>query len=678
MTMDHRSDPAAFDAGRDSAGPQPMADLPPAAPLDMPVRPLSDWNDTVQPVATAPAKIGRRRLLMIAATLLAAGLSWSATYHTVELGGLTRLEVICLALLAPLFLALSLWFCTAVAGFAILLGKPRDPLGIDGDAPLPRLEARTAILMPIHNEDAAAVFARLRAMDASLGELGVAHAFDIFILSDTRQDAIALAEQSHYARFRREASCAVYYRLRAQNTDRKAGNVADWVRRYGAAYESMIVLDADSLMTGDAMVRMADAMNRNPGVGLIQSMPVIVNGHTVFARCLQFATRLYGRVAWTGLAWWSGAESSYWGHNAIVRTRAFAATCGLPHLPGPSPFGGEVMSHDALESTLLRRGGWSVHLAPYLEGSYEESPPNLLDFAVRDRRWCQGNIQHLPLIKMPGLHWLSRVHLALGVIAYVLSPLWFAALTFGVISRLLLPGLKKAAFQWADVEAAARAVVNWSEIQATAWAVILTTILLFGPKILGVILAFRDKALRRAFGGRRRILGSLALEMCLSALVAPLLMFTQTRALIEIMAGRRSGWARQRREAGKISWTEARQAMGWISATGIALAAGFWFTPDLLTATSPILVGLILAAPLAKLGASQKAGEWLRARSIFLTPDETNPPAILNQARRNRPALDAMPTWTPQPALTPVIEPAQTGAREPAAVLAGVNAEPSL
>ncbi|MDB5454997.1 MAG: glucosyl transferase family 2 [Caulobacter sp.] len=653
-------------------------EIPAEAPLAMPVQPLGFWQGGARRVVASTVDVSTRRGIMIAATVVMALAGWIATYNTIALGGVTRLEAICLVLLAPLFLALSLWFCTAVAGFFILLGKPKDPLGIDASQPMPRPKARTAILMPVHNEDATAVFARLRAMDASLNATGNSRAFDIFVLSDTRDAAVALAEQACFARFRREAHSTVYYRVRAQNVGRKAGNIADWVARWGAAYEHMLILDADSLMTGEAMVRLADAMERHPGAGLIQTMPTIINGQTIFARCLQFATRLYGRVAWTGLAWWSGPESSFWGHNAIVRTRAFAETCGLPSLAGPKPFGGEVMSHDALESALLRRGGWGVHLAPYLEGSYEESPPNLLDFAVRDRRWCQGNVQHLPLIKTPGLHWLSRVHLALGVISYVLSPLWFAALTFGVISRLLLPGLKKAAFQWADVEAAARAVVNWNEIQATAWAVILTTILLFGPKILGVILVFRDKTLRRAFGGRRRIMGSLALEMCLSALVAPLLMFTQTRALIEIMAGRRSGWARQRREAGKISWTEARMAMGWISATGLALSIGFWFTPDLLTATSPILIGLVLAAPLAVLGASQKFGETLRARGVFLTPEETSPPAILNQARRNRPALDAMPTWTPQPALTPVVEPALAGAREPAAVLAGVNAEPSL
>ena len=672
--MVDRSGIAASHGAGESA--QTVADMPAAAVLDMPRRPLTDWADRApDAAATAPSNIFARRAGMIVATLVMAGLSWNATYHTVALGGVTRLEVICLALLAPLFLALSLWFCTAAEGFLILLGKPRDPLGIDGNAPLPRLGAKTAVLMPIHNEDAAAVFARLRAIDASLSELGAAHAFDIFIISDTRQAAIALAEQSHYARFRREAGCAVYYRLRADNVGRKAGNVADWVKRHGAAYESMIVLDADSLMTGDAMIRMADAMERHPGVGLIQSMPVIINGQTVFARCLQFATRLYGRVAWTGLAWWSGAESSYWGHNAIVRTRAFAETCGLPDLPGPKPFGGEVMSHDALESALLRRGGWAVHLAPYLEGSYEESPPNLLDFATRDRRWCQGNVQHMPLIGTPGLHWLSRAHLMLGVLSYILSPLWFAALSFGVFSRLLLPGLKKAAFRWADVQAAAHALVDWSEIQATAWAIILTTILLFGPKVLGTILVFRDPALRRAFGGRRRVLGSLTLEIFLSALVAPLLMFTQTRALIEILAGRLSGWARQRREVGKVSWNEARVTVGWISITGVCLAGAFWFTPDLLTGTSPILVGLILAMPLAVLGGSQKAGNWLRTRNIFLTPEETAPPAILNHARRSRP--ESAPVWAPQPAAVAALQSAPEGAREPAALVAGAVAEPS-
>lgn len=607
-------------------------EIPAEAPLAMPVQPLGFWQGGPRRAAAIVANMTMRRWIVALATMVMGVAGWKATFDTIALGGVTRLEAIVLTLLAPLFLALSLWFCTAVAGFVILLGKPKDPLGIDSEKPMPKLHTRTAILMPVHNEDAAAVFARLRAMDASLAETGLSRHFDIFVLSDTRDAQVALAEQACFARFRREAHSNVYYRVRKENTGRKAGNIADWVSRWGGGYEHMLVLDADSLMTGEAMVRLADAMERHPGAGLIQTMPMIINGQTIFARTLQFATRLYGRVAWTGLAWWSGTESSFWGHNAIVRTRAFAETCGLPHLAGPKPFGGEVMSHDALESALLRRGGWSVHLAPYLEGSYEESPSNLLDFATRDRRWCRGNIQHVPLVGLPGLHWMSRLHLVIGVLSYALSPLWFIALSAGITSRALMPELKKAAFTMADLQAAAHALIDWREIQATAWAMIITFVLLFGPKILGAILVLNRKAEVKGFGGKRRMAAGLATEMLLSALVAPMLMFTQTRAIVEILAGKVGGWATQRRDADKVSFKEASAAMGWISVAGVVLGSIFWFTPDLFTSTAPILLGLVLAVPLTMLGAHKVAGLKLKTNGLFMTPEERRPPAIVRAA----------------------------------------------
>jgi membrane glycosyltransferase len=623
------STPVAFET---VIAPRDRVEIPTEAPLAMPVQPLGFWQGAARAVRSPGSETVMRRWVVFIATAIMGAAGWKATFDTVALGGVTRLEAVCLTLLVPLFLALALWFVTAVAGFVVLLRTPKDPLGIDSSKPMPKPRARTAILMPVYNEDAQAVFARLRAMDASIAETGASRAFDIFIISDTRDAAVALAEQACFARFRREASSHVFYRRRADNTGRKAGNVADWVARWGGDYEHMLVLDADSLMTGDAMVRLADAMERHPGVGLIQTMPTIINGQTIFARTLQFATKLYGRVAWTGLAWWSGSESSFWGHNAIIRTKAFAQTCGLPSLAGPKPFGGEVMSHDALESALLRRGGWAVHLAPYLEGSYEESPSNLLDFATRDRRWCRGNVQHVPLIGLKGLHWMSRLHLVIGVLSYALSPIWFVALSAGVISRALMPEVKKAAFTMADLQAAAHALIDWREIQATAWAMIITFVLLFGPKILGATLIFMRKHELKGFGGRRRVMAGLGVEMLLSALVAPMLMFTQTRALVEILAGRVGGWSAQRRDADKVAFKEACAAMGWISATGLALAAMFWFTPDLLTATAPILAGLILAVPLTMLGASKAAGLALKANGLFMTPDERTPPAIVRAA----------------------------------------------
>ena len=32
---------------------------------------------------------------------------------------------------------------------------------------------------------------------------------------------------------------------------------------------------------------------------------------------------------------------------------------------------------------------------PEERGSWEENPPTMLEFAQRDVRWCQGNMQHL-------------------------------------------------------------------------------------------------------------------------------------------------------------------------------------------------------------------------------------------------------------------------------------------
>jgi membrane glycosyltransferase len=123
-------------------------------------------------------------------------------------------------------------------------------------------------------------------------------------------------------------------------------------------------------------------------------VPLIVNRTSLFARVQQFASRLYGPMLSEGLAWWSGSEGNYWGHNAIIRTRAFAEQAGLPRLPGRKPFGGEILSHDFVEAALLRRGGWDVRMAPQLYGSFEECPPSLPDLIVRERRWCQGNLQH--------------------------------------------------------------------------------------------------------------------------------------------------------------------------------------------------------------------------------------------------------------------------------------------
>ncbi|MGH7005945.1 MAG: glucans biosynthesis glucosyltransferase MdoH, partial [Alphaproteobacteria bacterium] len=209
--------------------------------------------------------------------------------------------------------------------------------------------------------------------------------------------------------------------------------MADFLKRWGRHYDYMIVLDADSLMEGRTLVAMARHMDANPGAGLVQAPPVCINRNTLFARMLQFAGRIYGPVFAAGQAFWQMGEGNYWGHNAIIRVRPFTEHCGLPELPGRPPFGGHILSHDFVEAALLVRAGWSVWLAPDLGGSYEEVPPTLLDYAKRDHRWCQGNLQHSRIVGARNLNGVSRFHFIGGIMSYVASPLWLAFLGLGLL-----------------------------------------------------------------------------------------------------------------------------------------------------------------------------------------------------------------------------------------------------
>ncbi|MGE3866518.1 MAG: glucans biosynthesis glucosyltransferase MdoH, partial [Hyphomonadaceae bacterium] len=406
------------------------ADLPESAPLVMRAQDLRHWRGRTEKPETSPRRIAARRALLFALSAGLAALAGAATLQVFRHDGLAAFEIVSLILFAPLAFGLAFWFCNAAIGLALLARDVDDPLGLTG-APAP-LRTRCALLAPIYNEDCATVFARFAAMARALERENAEAAFDLFILSDTGNPAIANAERRAFETLRAQTRVNVYYRRRLQNTDNKAGNVADWVRRFGAAYETMIVLDADSLMSAEVMRRLVSAMERHRGVGLIQTMPTIVQARTLLGRYLQFGANLFSPAAWSGLAWWTGAEGSYWGHNAIVRVRAFAAHAGLPHLDGPRPFGGSVLSHDVVEAALIRRGGWAVHMAPPLAGSFEEAPPTLAEFVKRDRRWCQGNLQHVSIIAAPGLHWISRFQLAVGIVGYLTAPIFVAFLLIGL------------------------------------------------------------------------------------------------------------------------------------------------------------------------------------------------------------------------------------------------------
>jgi membrane glycosyltransferase len=438
-----------------------------------------------------------------------------------------------------------------------------------------------------------------------------------------------VAEESAFLglRERTRGHGRIFYRRRPKNLERKAGNIADWCRRWGGAYAHMLVLDADSLMTGEAIVRLAAAMEAHPDVGLIQTLPLIVNRNTLFARLQQFAGRIYGPVIAAGISWWHGADSNYWGHNAVIRTRTFVDTAGLPHIKGKPPFGGHILSHDFVEAALLRRAGWAVHLVPQLGGSYEESPPSLIDLAVRDRRWCQGNLQHMAVLPARGLYWMSRVHLLMGIMSYLASPLWLLFLVGGMLlalqARFFRPEYFTSEFSLFPV---------WPAIDPVraAWLFAGSMFILLAPKLLGYIHAMSRPELRHGSGGPVGAFLSMILETLISGLIAPVMMVIQSVAVFEILTGRAVGWNPQRRDDGSIplrdvAWRHLQHTLFGFILAGCAYAV----SPLLFLWMTPVIVGLVVSIPLSALTARRDLGRWLRRQGLLLIPEEVKPPRVI-------------------------------------------------
>ncbi|MDP1632932.1 MAG: glucans biosynthesis glucosyltransferase MdoH [Caulobacter sp.] len=585
--------------------------LPHPAPLSMPRQTLgADGVMADRTPTSSPIGVGQRRAILFGATLLLTALAAWEPVRLYAKDGFMPLEVVGLSLFLVLITAISCWFCSAAIGLTVLLVRgDRDELDFAAVAPRPTV--RTALLMPLYNEDAQASFNRLAQIERSLSQLSVSQAFDLFVLSDTTDERVATAEWNAFQALRLQTHCRVYYRRRRENSERKVGNLSDWVRRFGAAYSHMIVLDADSTMAGETILHLVDAMERNPGIGLIQTTPTIVEGETLFARASQFGVRLYGRVASAGLAWWSGAEASYWGHNAIVRVRAFAECAGLPVLEGRKPFGGPILSHDVVEAALLRRGGWGVHVTPTLAGSHEETPPSLLEFMKRERRWCQGNLQHIALLNAPGMHWMSRFQIFVGLLAYLASPIWLLSLTAGLLIQI---GNKPDWGSW------------WyflhPEFNVMVLAAMLTTGMLLGPKLMGAALALSRPAERKAFGGAKTLIKSVAAEMLLSAITAPIYMIGNTRAVFEILLGKDAGWVSQNRSADGISRADAKANFRNEFFAGLFFVVPLAMRPDLLMWVWPIFVPMLFAPRIAAWTSSRAAGEKARAAGLLLTPEE--------------------------------------------------------
>jgi membrane glycosyltransferase len=542
--------------------------------------------------------------------------------------GLSAVELGWSALFAFLFGLAGIGCFTALLGF-----PKRTPLGfsesdfsesgVRGESALPAALAqeplpRSALIMPIYHESAEQVFAAVAAMREELLACPGAEALEIFVLSDSRDPVLAAEEERAFRRVSASSgeSIPVFYRRRALNQRQKAGNLMEFFERWGHRYEYVVVLDADSLMTGSTLMQLVSRMHASPRLALLQAPIALAGGETLFARALQFASSLCGALFTRGLSRWSGPTANYYGHNAVIRVQAFLECCALPRLKGQPPLGGHILSHDFVEAALLCRGGWDVRLAHDLSGSFEGLPPTLPQYVARDRRWCQGNLQHLRVAAATGLSPMSRLHLLLGVASYLAGPAWLSFLTLGVVLS--------------------RSASTSAYVELGVWISGGTAALLLLPRLLGLVATLARRDLRRAHGGGLRLSLGVLFELILSAALAPLLMLHHTRIVLSILLGRAVGWGTQSRRA-TGSFGASLRSEGWTTLCGAALVAASWqWAPGLLAWLAPIWAPWLLAIPIVALSSSVRLGSFTRWLGLLLVPSETEPDPLLARAEELR------------------------------------------
>lgn len=545
--------------------------------------------------------------------------------------GRIAIEVAIALFFGALFGWISIGFWTALLGFFVLLfrrDRYRLAAAAPADAALPD-GVRVAVVMPICAEPVDRVFAGLRVTYDSLARTDHLRAFDFFVLSDTSDPSLWVHEEAAWLAWCRDTGGfgRIFYRRRRIRLQRKSGNIADFCRRWGRSYRYMVVLDADSVMSGDALVSLVQMMEQRPRAAIVQTLPMAVGRRSVFARAQQFAGRVYGPMFSAGLHFWQLGDGQYWGHNAILRIAPFVEHCDLPQLPGTPPLGGEILSHDFVEAALLGRAGWEMWLAYDLPGSYEETSSSLLEEMKRDRRWCQGNLQHLRLLRLRGLIGAHRALFLNGVLSYVSALLWFCFLTLSTAAAIL------EVLRPPDYFPEGPSLFPQWPVWRPDWALALvgvTAAILFLPKLLGLLLAIARGPGARAFGGLRCLLGSALLEIVLSSLFAPIRMVFHTRFVLTNALGYTVGWRSSSREDAETRWREALAHHGADTFVAAAWGLGVYLlNPGYFWWLTPIIVALVLSVPISVLASRVRLGDAARRHGLLATPDEIAPAPVL-------------------------------------------------
>jgi len=559
-------------------------------------------------------KVRQRRWGVTLVTLGVAAIGFWLFSDILGSTGWSPVKILELAVFSLLFTTLAFGFTQAFVGF-LVLAEGHEPLKIsntlDESTPL----ASTAVVMPIFNEEVGTVFGNIRTLYRSLQKRGELETFEFYILSDSTSPEKLVEEELAWADLCRQTNGfgRIHYRRRKVPVNRKSGNIADFCRRWGHRHRYMVVLDADSIMTGESVSSMVRLMEVNPRAGIIQTMPKLVGSETVFGRIQQFASRLYSPLFAAGLNYWQQGAGNYWGHNAILRLSPFLTSCSLPVLPGREPLGGRILSHDFVEAALMRDAGWEVWFAYDLDGSYEGLPPNLSEYIKRDRRWCQGNLQHVWFLLADRVPPISRLHLIQGILAYSSAPL--------LVFFILLGGIQASLDHF-------RGHASSIPLASAIVLALLTLLLLFGPKGLSLLHLLSQPDLLRRFGGAKRVLAGVIMETLFSILTAPLLVWFHTRFVLRNFSGQKVVWNTQTRAGSDARWIETLREYWPVPLAGVFFGLlAWWISPLYLLWITPLLLGLWLAIPIAQL-----SGHSAVLKRLFQTPEEIDPPRELSRS----------------------------------------------
>jgi membrane glycosyltransferase len=534
-------------------------------------------------------------------------------------GGLDMTDVVLLALFAVTLPWMVAGFWNAVIGFLIVRFSA-DPVaavlpsaaGVRGDEPV---TTSTAILLCIRNESPERIIRNLEPMLAGLDVAGWGERFNLYVLSDTSDAAMASEEETCFAALvsRWRHRVAITYRRRVVNTGYKAGNIREFCERWGDQHDFAVTLDADSFMTADAVLRLVRIMQADPRLGILQGLIVGLPSTSAFARVFQFGMRLGMRSYTIGSAWWQGDCGPYWGHNAVLRLAPFIAHCALPVLSRDGTEDRHILSHDQIEAVLMRAAGYDVRVLPQEDLGWEENPPTLLEFIRRDLRWCQGNMQYWRFLSLPGLKPVSRYQLALAILMFIGSPAWIGLLVLGTL-----------AVAFSDTPA--------SFMRADAGVALFVCVLVtwFAPKIASAIDIMLRPELRRAFGGPGLFILNYFVETVYSILLCPILWCGHTIFLAGLLFGREIGWIGQTRDDHAVPLTLALHNLWPHTLLGCAVLGLLAMThPASIPYAMFLAAGPALAIPFAIMTAWPWLGSLAARIGVGRLPEETARPAVL-------------------------------------------------